>query len=93
VLDRVLAFGDAWFPNFARGGGDSVGRARELWSRAERPIYLMVIGVPPDPGALEQLREGGCRRVVHWLPSANRSRLERAFERWESAIAELNGEA
>jgi hypothetical protein len=53
----------------------------------------MVIGVPPDPGALEQLREGGCRRVVHWLPSANRSRLERAFERWESAIAELNGEA
>ena len=93
VLDRVLAFGDAWFPNFARGGGDIVERARELWSRAERPIDLMVMGVPPDPAALEVLREGGCRRVVHWLPSANWSRIEPALERWETAIAELAGEA
>jgi alkanesulfonate monooxygenase SsuD/methylene tetrahydromethanopterin reductase-like flavin-dependent oxidoreductase (luciferase family) len=93
VLDRVLAFGDAWFPNFARGGGDIVARAKELWARADRPIDVMVIGVPADAGALEQLRDGGCRRVVHWLPSVNRNRLEQALERWESAIAELTGEA
>jgi hypothetical protein len=29
---------------------------------------------------------------VHWLPSANRSRVEQALERWEAAYAEINGE-
>jgi hypothetical protein len=30
-------------------------------------------------------------RVVHWLPSPNRSVVERALERWEAAFAELVG--
>src|SRR5579872_1185085 len=34
VLDRVLAFGDAWFPNYGRGGGDIVERAAALRARA-----------------------------------------------------------
>jgi probable F420-dependent oxidoreductase len=92
VLDRVLAFGDAWFPNYSRGGGDIPERARQLWARADRRIDLMVMGVPPDPAVLERLQQGGCRRVVHWIPSADRSRVEQALERWESAIAELTGE-
>jgi probable F420-dependent oxidoreductase len=91
VLDRVLAFGDAWFPTYGLGG-DIVERFKELRGRADRPIDLMVMGVPPDPGVLELLQEGGCRRVVHWLPSAGGSTVERALERWESAIAELTGE-
>jgi probable F420-dependent oxidoreductase len=90
VLDRVLAFGDAWFPNYS----DSViERAKELQSRAQRPIDFMVISAPADAAKLEQLREAGCRRAVHWLPSANLSGVEQALERWEAAIAELNGEA
>jgi probable F420-dependent oxidoreductase len=93
VLDRVLAFGDAWFPNYERGGGDIVERANELRARAERHIDLMVMGVPPDPAGLEQLQRGGARRVVHWLPSGGPAVVEPALERWESAIAELNGEA
>ncbi len=93
VLDRVLAFGDAWFPNYARGGGDILERAAELRARADRPIDLMVIGAPPDAGALEQLRLGGCRLVAHWIPSTNLAGVEQALERWESAIAELTGEA
>ena len=91
VLDRVLAFGDAWFPNYARG--DVLERVDELRSRADRPIDLMVMGVPPEAAALERLEAAGCRRVVHWLPSAGLSRVEAALERWESAIAELTGEA
>jgi probable F420-dependent oxidoreductase len=93
VLDRVLAFGDAWFPNYA---GDARGlseRARELTSRADRPIDLMVMGVPAEASALDELQKIGCRRVVHWLPSGGRGPVERALERWESAIAELTGEA
>jgi probable F420-dependent oxidoreductase len=90
VLDRVLALGDAWFPNYARGD-DLVRRAGELRRRATRPIDFMVIGVPGDAGVFEELREAGCRRVVHWLPSAGLAAIEAALERWESAIAEFTG--
>jgi alkanesulfonate monooxygenase SsuD/methylene tetrahydromethanopterin reductase-like flavin-dependent oxidoreductase (luciferase family) len=93
VLERVLAFGDAWFPNYARERGDLLGRARELRARAERPIDFMVIGAPADAAALARLLEGSCRRAVHWLPSAGQAVVERALERWESAIAEATGEA
>ncbi len=93
VLDRVLAFGDAWFPNYMRGGEDIVDRASELRERAERPVELMVMGVPADAGVLAPLQLAGCRRVVHWVPSGGRSVVEQALERWESAIAELTGEA
>jgi probable F420-dependent oxidoreductase len=92
VLDRVLAFGDAWFPNFARSEG-LLERADELRSRAERPIDFMVMGVPATSGVLERLRDAGARRVVHWIASGNQSVVETALERWETAIAELNGEA
>jgi probable F420-dependent oxidoreductase len=90
VLERALAFGDAWFPGYAP---DVVPRAGELRARAERPIDLMVIGVPADASALEPLLTAGFRRAVHWIPSAGRERVEQALARWESAIAELTGEA
>jgi probable F420-dependent oxidoreductase len=93
VLERVLAFGDAWFPNYARGGTDIIERANELRARAERSIDLMVMGVPPDAAVLERLQLAGARRVVHWIPSAGLAPLERALERWESTIAEFTGEA
>jgi len=90
VLDRVLAFGDAWFPNHAE---DVVlERARELRARAERRIDLMVMGVPADPRVLEQYEAAGFQRVVHWLPSYPRGPVEQALEEWESAIADLHGE-
>jgi probable F420-dependent oxidoreductase len=92
VLDRVLAYGDAWFPNYARSG-DIIERVGELRDRADRPIEVIVIGVPADAAVLERLHEGGCRRAVHWLPSSGLSGIERALQRWESAIAELTGEA
>jgi probable F420-dependent oxidoreductase len=91
VLDRVLAFGDAWFPNYLKD--DVIARAAELRARAERPIDFMVMTAPARPAELEALRQAGCRRVVRWVPSANRGEIERALEHWESAVAELNGEA
>jgi probable F420-dependent oxidoreductase len=93
VLDRVLAFGDAWFPNYPGDPGALAEPVRELRERADRPIDLMVMGVPAEASVLEQIQQLGCRRVVHWLPSARLAPLERALERWESAIAELTGEA
>ena len=90
VLGRVLAFGDAWFPNHAPEG--ILERAAELRSRAGRPVDLMVMGVPADARALEAYAAAGFRRAVHWLPSAPRGPVERALDRYEAAIAELYGE-
>jgi probable F420-dependent oxidoreductase len=90
VLDRVLSFGDAWLPN--NTGEDLLARARELWARADRPIEVIVMGAPAKAAVLEELAKAGVRRVVRWIPSATLAPVERALERWEDAIAELNGE-
>jgi len=89
VLDRVLSFGDAWFPNYHDGILD---RIAELRARAERPIEVQVMSVPADPKVFEQLRDAGVRRVARWFPSGPRSRVEKAFDQWEAAIAEYNPE-
>jgi probable F420-dependent oxidoreductase len=93
VLDRVLSFGDAWFPNWAPEG--VLERIPELRSRAAdagRDIRVLMMGVPADAHELERCRQAGVARAVHWLPSANRGRVERALERFEDAFAEINGE-
>jgi probable F420-dependent oxidoreductase len=90
VLDRVLAFGDAWFPNYAPQG--ILDRAEELRARAGRPVRLMVMGVPADARVLETYARAGFGRAVHWLPSAPRGPVERALDAFESAVAEFQGE-
>jgi probable F420-dependent oxidoreductase len=87
--DRVLAFGDAWFPNYSAEG--ILERATALRARAQRPIDLMVMGIPADPKELERYQEAGFRRAVYWLPSAGRGPVERALDKFESAIAEFYG--
>ncbi|HEV2260421.1 MAG TPA: LLM class F420-dependent oxidoreductase, partial [Streptosporangiaceae bacterium] len=67
VLDRVLAFGDAWMPNYAPEG--ILERAAELRARADRPVSLQVMGIPADPKVFEAYTAAGFDRVVHWLPS------------------------
>jgi probable F420-dependent oxidoreductase len=89
VEDRVLAFGDAWFPNYNR---KVASRYRALQERADRPIELQLIAVPADPKVLEDLASAGARRVAHWLPSGGRSVVEPAIAAWEHAIAEFTGE-
>jgi probable F420-dependent oxidoreductase len=90
VLDRVLSFGDAWFPNH-RPRARVLERAPELLARAERRIEVHAIGVPADPKELERLRDAGVRRAVRWLPTGPRGPVEAALERWEEAIAEFTG--
>jgi probable F420-dependent oxidoreductase len=91
VLDRVLAFGDVWFPNYGTPD-DLFARAAELRGRAERRIEVQAIGVPADPRDLERAEQAGLTRVVHWLPSAGRSQVEAALEGWESAVRDFQGE-
>ena len=90
VTERVKAFGDAWMPNYAREG--FLERAAELKATAGRPISLQVMGVPSDAKVIASLEEAGFDRVVHWVPSAGRSRIEAEMDRFEAAIAEAHGE-
>jgi probable F420-dependent oxidoreductase len=90
VIDRVLAFGDAWFPNWTP---DVLERATELRSRAERPIDFMVMGPPADAKVIEELAEADTRLVSWWVPSAGYGVIEPALEKIERAIAEFTGEA
>jgi probable F420-dependent oxidoreductase len=92
VLDRVLAFGDAWFPNWGEVANDVEDRVAELRSRAERPIDVMAMGVPADPAVLERCERLGMTRVVRWLPSHGRGPVEAALGRWEAAIADHLGD-
>jgi probable F420-dependent oxidoreductase len=88
VLDRVLALGDSWFPNYRDLDG---GRVAELRSRADRHIDVDVIGMPPKAEAIERCAEVGVRRASPWLPTGGRSTVERNLEKWEAAIAEFTG--
>jgi probable F420-dependent oxidoreductase len=90
VLDRVLAFGTAWFPNYDE---KIFPRIAELRSRADRPIDVQVISTPADPKVLQRLQEAGVQRASRWLPSAPRDEVERELERWTAAISEFAGEA
>ena len=91
VLDRVLAFGDAWFPNYRRPEA-LFERVDELRARADRHLEVQAIGLPADARDLERAQQAGLTRVVHWLPSGGRAHVEPALERWEAAVADFNGE-
>jgi probable F420-dependent oxidoreductase len=90
VLDRVLAFGDGWFPSYSDDEA-LFERITELRSRADRPVEVQMLAVPCDPAALERMARAGIRRANHWLPSGPRSTVERALERWAGAISQFSG--
>jgi probable F420-dependent oxidoreductase len=89
VHDRVLAFGDAWFPNW---NPEIYDRIAQLKARADRPVEVQLMSVPSDAKVFERLRDLGVQRVAQWLPSGPRPRVEAALEKWEKAIVEYNPE-
>ncbi len=85
VIDRVLAFGDEWFPN--RIGDDDKLRARmaDLRRRGEEagqgsiPVTLQV--APESAAELEPYAQAGVHRCVYFLPSAGRDKVEPRMDR------------
>ncbi|HYN97468.1 MAG TPA: TIGR03619 family F420-dependent LLM class oxidoreductase [Pilimelia sp.] len=91
VLDRVLAYGDAWIPNY-RGDDAIFDRIRELRERAQRPVEVqLMLSAPGDAAVLARLAGAGVRRALYWLPSGPAAVVEPALERWERAIGEFTG--
>ncbi|WP_127502496.1 LLM class F420-dependent oxidoreductase [Actinoplanes solisilvae] len=89
VLDRVLEYGDGWFPQWR--DENVFARIAELRARADRYLQVQMLSVPADPRALEQCEKAGIDRVSVWLPSGPWSIVEPALEKWEAAIGELVG--
>ncbi len=93
VHDRVLAFGDGWFPNRIPPDDQMIARVEELQRRGERagrgriPVTLQI--PPRDPSVLERYEAAGVTRVVHMLrahDAADRAAAERKLDEWTERI-------
>jgi probable F420-dependent oxidoreductase len=89
VHDRVLAFGDGWFPNRIPTDDQMIARVEELQRRGEQagrgPIPVSLQIPPRDPSVLERYETAGVTRVVHMLrahDAADRAAAERKLDEW-----------
>jgi probable F420-dependent oxidoreductase len=86
VLERVLDYGDGWFPQPGRSPHDTfMERLRDLRRRAEEAgretPEMSAFGAKPDPAVIEEYAAAGVVRTVFWLPSVPRDELEASFEK------------
>ena len=85
VLERVLDYGDGWFPNPRNGDPALVEEGIvELGRRAVergRPVPVSIFGASPRPEDLERYAELGVERCVFSLPAAAREEVLAALDR------------
>jgi probable F420-dependent oxidoreductase len=93
VLQRVLAFGDGWFPNRIPPDDQMIARVEELQRLGEetgRGQIPVTIQIPPrDPAVLERYEQAGVTRAVHMLragDAAARDSAERKLDEWTARI-------
>jgi probable F420-dependent oxidoreductase len=98
VLDRVLAYGDGWFPNRIPPDDAMIARVEELQRRAEEagrgriPVSLQI--PPRDPEVLERYERAGVTRTVHMLragDAADAGSAERKLDEWAERIRVYHG--
>ena len=81
VLDRVLRYGDGWFPNRSDRLGERIDELRRRGEEAARGrIPVTYFGAPIDAAATEGLAEAGVDRVLFMLPSGTPAEIERAAD-------------
>jgi probable F420-dependent oxidoreductase len=85
VLDRVLRYGDGWFPNSRDPDADRLGeRVADLRRRGEEAgrgrIPVTAFGTPIDAAVVEAFARADVDRVLLMLPSADRAEVERAAD-------------
>ncbi|HEX3292448.1 MAG TPA: LLM class F420-dependent oxidoreductase [Solirubrobacterales bacterium] len=93
VLDRVIAFGDAWFPNRIPPDDAMIARVEELQRRGEEagrgPIPVTLQIPPRDLAVLERYEQAGVTRSVHMLragDAADPGSAERKLDEWAERI-------
>lgn len=93
VIERVLDYGDGWFPN-PRDGDPALVEEQivELGRRAVergRPVPVSIFGASPRPEDLERYSELGVERCVLSLPTAPREEVLAALDRAAELIPAL----
>jgi alkanesulfonate monooxygenase SsuD/methylene tetrahydromethanopterin reductase-like flavin-dependent oxidoreductase (luciferase family) len=93
VLDRVLAYGDGWFPNRIGGEEHNIPRIEELQRRAKEagrdPIPVTIQIPPRDPESLRRYEAAGVTRTVHMLrpeDAADTAKAEAKLDEWVERI-------
>src|SRR6266480_182034 len=89
VHKRVIAYGDAWFPNRIPPDDGMIARVEELQRLAEQagrggiPVTLQI--PPRDPAVLERYENAGVTRTVHMLRAGDATdagSAERKLDEW-----------
>ena len=98
VLDRVLAYGDGWFPNRIGDEEHNIPRIEELQRRAAEagrgPIPVTLQIPPRDPDSLRRYEEAGVTRSVFMLratDAAARDSTEHKLDEWAGRVAAYAG--
>jgi probable F420-dependent oxidoreductase len=93
VHQRVLAYGDGWFPNRIPPDEQMIARVKELQrlgEQAGRGRVPVTIQIPPrDLSVLERYEEAGVTRSVHMLRAGDataRDTAERKLDEWAERI-------
>jgi probable F420-dependent oxidoreductase len=93
VHDRVLAYGDGWFPNRIPPDDAMIARVEDLQHRADEagrgPIPVTIQIPPKDLSVLERYEEAGVTRSVHMLragDAADPGSAERKLDEWAARI-------
>jgi hypothetical protein len=93
VHDRVVAYGDAWFPNRIPPDDAMIARVEELQRRGDRagrsPIPVTLQIPPRDPAVLERYEQAGVTRAVHMLRAGDAAEIgsaERKLDEWVERI-------
>jgi len=91
VVERVLAYGDGWFPQPGRTPHeDFMKRLEELPTAAEAngqaTPEMTAFGAKPDPDLIEQYAAAGVSRTVFWLPSVQEDELSGSLDKIAARI-------
>jgi probable F420-dependent oxidoreductase len=83
VLDRVLSYGDEWFPNRMESPEQLGRRIEELRQRAGRHVRVSFFGAKPERPAVGRLEEVGVDRCVFYVsPDADPGDVEGQLDRF-----------
>ena len=86
VVDRVIAYGDAWIPNRVRDPEALRARIEDLRERAGRRVPVTVFGAKPERGFLERLAEVGVDRALVYLAPREPEEVERQLDQFTGLI-------
>ncbi|MSO40525.1 MAG: LLM class F420-dependent oxidoreductase [Solirubrobacterales bacterium] len=95
VLDRVIAYGDEWFPIRTDDDEALVERMRQLQTAAAQkdcgPKPVTISSSILDPAALELFEAAGANRAVYWVPQSSAEEAERRLDEIAATAEEYQG--